>query len=86
MEFPLKWVKGRGLDPQHDSAHSKYLLKAYTTCVEHLKDRILSAVDEYNGTSGGALYKEVLFHGHYCKERAKEFKVSSSRRYCGTSV
>jgi hypothetical protein len=75
MEFPLKWVKGRGLDPQHDSAHSKYLLKAYTTCVEHLKDRISSAVDEYNGTSGGALYKEVLFHGHYCKERAKEFKI-----------
>ena len=76
-DFPLKWVKGSGLDPLHDPTHSSYLQKAFANCLELLKAQIDTALEEYEASPGGGdLYKEVVFHGHYCKERAKDFKVS----------
>ena len=76
FEFPIKWARGCGLDPQNDSTHSEYLHSLLTTSTDFLQQKITTAAEWHHEHSGSELYKEALFHGHLCQEKAKQFRVS----------
>ena len=76
FEFPIKWAKGCGLDPRNDPTHSDYLQSLLATSTDFLQQKITAAAEWYEDHSGPELYKEALFHGHLCQEKAKQFRVS----------
>ena len=82
FEFPIKWAKGSGLDPQNDPTHSEYLQSLLTTSIDFLLKKITTAAEWYREHFGTELCKEALFHGHLCQEKAKQFRVSGQVPGC----
>ena len=70
FEFSLKWQKGKGLDPTHNSSHSAYLEDLCQKFTSGLKRRIEDRAAFMSALDGHRTYQEVLHHGAYCRSRA----------------
>ena len=76
LEFPLKWQKGKGLDPMLNSCHADYLNDMCSTLCAAVEAKISSAAQVLSGKLASAVYDEVLWHATYCKRRVQHFVVS----------
>ena len=72
FEFSLKWQKNKGLDPD---LNSEYLAKMSEKLTAALEATISDSAKFIQEHTGSAVYQEVLCHGTYCKEKAKDFLV-----------
>ena len=76
-EFPLKWQRNRGLDPDLNSTHSEYLAELCDKFFSIMEAKISDAANLLQMQTLHPVYQEVLHHGAYCREKAKDFLVSS---------
>lgn len=75
FEFPLKWQKGKGLDPKENSLHVQYLDRLCDTMVEAVKEKIDAVSKAIESEGSHKTYLEAVHHSLYCKKKAGAFMV-----------
>lgn len=78
FDFPIKWIKGLGLDTVGDDSHKAYIAEFCGKVLDTMKDKIMQ---EMEATSLSlkvmdGLYQEVLWHTHYATSKFKNYFVS----------
>ena len=78
IDFPVKWIKGLGLDTTGDDSHKAYIAEFCDKVLSTVKDLIMQAMESttlsLNVMDG--LYQEVLWHTHYATSKFKNYFVS----------
>lgn len=78
FDFPVKWIKGLGLDTVGDDSHKAYISEFCDKVLATVKDKIMQAIE----TTAlllkvmDGLYQEVLWHTHYANSKFKSYFVS----------
>ena len=78
FDFPIKWVKGLGLDTAGDDSHKAYIVEFCNKVLGFLKDKILQAMETTTLSLKvmDGLYQEVLWHTYYATSKLKNYFVS----------
>ena len=85
FDFPIKWIKGLGLDIAGDDSHKAYIVDFCDKVLATIKEKIMEALE----TSSllikvmDGLYQEVLWHTHYATFKLQNYFVS---RPCITTI
>jgi len=77
-DFPIKWIKGFGLDVAGDEAHSAYIIEMCNTALTTLKNKITEVAAPTTSVLKllDGLYQEIIWHTHYATSKLKNFYVS----------
>ena len=77
-DFPIKWIKGLGLDVAGDEMHKAYIIELCNTTLATLKSRITEIMTPTTSALNllGGLYQEIVWHTHYATSKLKNFYVS----------
>lgn len=81
FEFPVKWEKNKGVDPDLCPSHSDYLLEMCEKVSSALQKQISDAADLLNMQGSNATHQEVLIHGAHCKKIVQRYMVSSTVKH-----
>jgi len=78
FDFPIKWVKGLGLDIIGDDTHKAYIVEFCDQVLAAVKDKIMQAIETTNSSFKvmEGLYQEVLWHTHHATSKLKNYLVS----------
>lgn len=79
FEFPIKWQKNSGLDPDNNSTHSQYLTSMCEKFSSTLESKIANTASLLRVQTSNTVYQEVLHHGACCQEHVQKFMVSQLR-------
>ena len=75
FEFPIKWEKGKGLDPTSCQSHQDYLTQMCGSVSQSLEQQISLAADMVSRQTCHPTYQEVLVHSIHCRTIYKSYKV-----------
>ena len=76
FEFPVKWQKNKGVDPDLCPSHSDYLSEMCEKVSGALHQQISDAAALLELQSSNATHQEVLVHGAHCKKIVQKYMVS----------
>lgn len=75
FEFPIKWERGKGLDPDSCPPHEDYLIQMCERVCHTLQEHISHAADIVHMQTCNATYQEVLVHSTHCQKIAQTYMV-----------
>ena len=75
FEFPVKWERGKGLDPTNCQPHEGYLSRMCERVRQSLEQQISLAADTVNRQTCHTTYQETLTHGVHCQTLLKSHMV-----------
>ena len=79
FEFPVKWERGRGLDPTNCQPHEDYLSRMCERVRQSLEQQISLAADTVNRQTCHTTYQETLTHGVHCQTLLKSHMVDKKQ-------
>ena len=79
-EFPIKWQRGKGVDPTLCPSHEAYLTDMCERVSLCLEGHISEAADTVNMQCSNSVYQEVLTHNYHCRELYQTYMVQSTHR------
>lgn len=74
-EFPIKWQRGKGVDPATCPSHETYLTQMCERVCQCLEQHISRAADIINIQSHNSTYQEVLTHNTHCRKLYQTYMV-----------
>ena len=83
FEFPVKWERGKGLDPTACQPHQDYLGQMCDRLSQSLEQQISLAAEAIDRQTCHATYQEVLTHGLHCRTVFNSHMVNTSRQMLG---
>ena len=76
FEFPIKWERGKGLDPSTCQPHKEYLTEMCERVSRSLEQQISQAADMVGRETSHPNYQEVLTHSLHCRALHNSHLVS----------
>ncbi|XP_065903262.1 NACHT domain- and WD repeat-containing protein 1-like isoform X2 [Dysidea avara] len=74
-DFPIKWIKGLGLDVAGDEMHNAYIVELCNTTLATLKSKITEVMTPTTSALKllDGLYQEIVWHTHYATSKLEDF-------------